>query len=542
MAPSMHVRLRTALAVPIAAGALLAGAGAAAAADPVPGVDWVAKTTPSPASSWRGVAYGNGRWVAVGGSGAVMTSADGDSWSQLAGAPAGSWYDVHYANGMFVAVSDCSSNAVMTSADGLAWTVRATETSLGLPSCNGYFQGVTYGNGRWVVTNRLDAQGGGGNDMVTSTDGVAWTLSSRLPPLSGGTDEQADIAFGNGTFVIVYEDGTTNAIATSPDGLTWTERVTPAGTGGSWQDVTFGNGRFVSVGWSGNVMYSTDNGQTWTQSSAASNTDWNSVTYGSGLFVAVADTGTGNRVMTSPDGIIWTSRVSAANNGWENVAWAFGRFVAVADSGTDRVMTSGILKLTEKLTVEKKGDGGGSVASSPAGIDCGSTCVADLGSGADITLTATPAADSTFTGWSGGCTGTATTCTVTLNAATTVTAEFTKKAASPATTPATATIARATGNRYAVTATVRTTGPGRVVMTGTVNGKAAFRPGTRLFTTASSATIRSALNARTRALLRTRDVRVKITVRFVASDGRITTSTRTVLIKKVRVGPVPVTG
>jgi hypothetical protein len=44
-------------------------------------------------------------------------------------------------------------------------------------------------------------------------------------------------------------------------------------------------------------------GSSWTSQTSAANEDWNSVTYGNGLFVAVAYSGTGNRVMTSPDGI-----------------------------------------------------------------------------------------------------------------------------------------------------------------------------------------------------------------------------------------------
>ena len=76
------------------------------------------------------------------------------------------------------------------------------------------------------------------------------------------------------------------------------------------------------------------------------------------------------------------------------------------------------------LTVSKSGTGTGGVTSSPAGIDCGSTCSASFPSGTSITLTAAADAGSTFTGWSGGgCSGTGT-CTLTLNSNTSVTAAF----------------------------------------------------------------------------------------------------------------------
>jgi hypothetical protein len=40
-------------------------------------------------------------------------------------------------------------------------------------------------------------------------------------------------------------------------------------------------------------------GITWTIRTSAADNDWRDVTYGNGLFVAVAYSGTGNRVMTS---------------------------------------------------------------------------------------------------------------------------------------------------------------------------------------------------------------------------------------------------
>ena len=75
------------------------------------------------------------------------------------------------------------------------------------------------------------------------------------------------------------------------------------------------------------------------------------------------------------------------------------------------------------LTVSKTGAGTGTVASSPAGIDCGAACAANFALSSVVALTASPAAGSTFVGWSGACTGTGA-CNVTMDAAKSVTAEF----------------------------------------------------------------------------------------------------------------------
>src|SRR5262245_61015078 len=59
------------------------------------------------------------------------------------------------------------------------------------------------------------------------------------------------------------------------------------------------------------------------------------------------------------------------------------------------------------LTVALAGTGSGTVTSSPSGIACPPTCSASFGRGTVVTLTAAPAAGSTFTGWTGGgCSGT----------------------------------------------------------------------------------------------------------------------------------------
>ena len=83
--------------------------------------------------------------------------------------------------------------------------------------------------------------------------------------------------------------------------------------------------------------------------------------------------------------------------------------------------------LLNKLTVEKNGDGFGSVISSPSGINCGNDCFQYYSEDKEVVLTATAASDSEFTGWSGGdCSGSGD-CTVIMNGSNTVTATFNLK-------------------------------------------------------------------------------------------------------------------
>jgi len=72
------------------------------------------------------------------------------------------------------------------------------------------------------------------------------------------------------------------------------------------------------------------------------------------------------------------------------------------------------------LTVTKAGTGSGTVTNTPSG--------STFNAGTSVTLTATPAANSTFAGWFGANIGTSSTCTITMNANASVTATFNLKA------------------------------------------------------------------------------------------------------------------
>jgi hypothetical protein len=66
----------------------------------------------------------------------------------------------------------------------------------------------------------------------------------------------------------------------------------------------------------------------------------------------------------------------------------------------------------------------GTVTSSPAGINCGSTCSAFYNMNTVVTLTATPDALSLFGGWDGCDSVSGTSCTVTMGGAREAVAHF----------------------------------------------------------------------------------------------------------------------
>lgn len=119
--------------------------------------------------------------------------------------------------------------------------------------------------------------------------------------------------------------------------------------------------------------------------------------------------------------------------GMSNIAMTFGmnhtfgvNAFRVADVLRTSAATSLPLDTTDfTLTVAKSGTGTGTVTSSPAGISCGSDCSEAYATGTSVTLTAASAVGSYFSAWSGDCSGTSPSCTVTMSTAKSATAIFT---------------------------------------------------------------------------------------------------------------------
>jgi len=117
------------------------------------------------------------------------------------------------------------------------------------------------------------------------------------------------------------------------------------------------------------------------------------------------------------------------------------RYMVVATEGYQSTGTSSVTvweaPATYALRVTTAGAGSGAVTSSAGGIACGTACSAELAAGATVTLTATPAAGSTFDGWSGACAGSALTCVLEMSADRDVTATFAPAPALPCANPVT---------------------------------------------------------------------------------------------------------
>ena len=251
------------------------------AANSTDGINWTSYNT-IPYTSYSQLAYGNGAFVAVGNGKIVYSTDEGESWSE-ASVASNWWKGVTYGDGKFVAVAEDGTNRVATSSDGINWS----ETSA--PG-NHMWLAVTYGGGKYVAVSQM-------GDVMYSSDGTNWSTTSAAESAVWNS-----VAYGNGKFVAVAG----LKIMYSTDGINW---FSGNNTVGYWLDITFGDGRFVAVS---NVQdssypavagYSTD-GDTWTPSNQAISGEWNGVDYVNGRFIAVAGVGTDiPKIMWSTTGI-----------------------------------------------------------------------------------------------------------------------------------------------------------------------------------------------------------------------------------------------
>lgn len=228
------------------------------------GDGWVSRASPS-GFLLNGLAYGNGRFVAVGFGRALMTSSDGLSWTSGT-APDSNYYDtksVIWTGNQFVMVGD-----------------------------------KTYGSSSPAL-------------IATSSDGITWTRRSWTPSIN--TETLVDVGVGGGKITAVGMNGT--VVSSSDGGLSWAEE-NAGGHVAAFTGVAGNDSVRVAVGrdgaYDGVILYDTGSG--WARVTGLSGFVARDVAWMGGQFIAVGATSAGlsnAAIATSTDGVSWTRRILA---------------------------------------------------------------------------------------------------------------------------------------------------------------------------------------------------------------------------------------
>lgn len=149
----------------------------------------------------------------------------------------------------------------------------------------------------------------------------------------------SSITYGNGKYVMVgFNYG---YVSCSTDGTNWTtpKRISRV----SWYAITYGNGKFVIVGSEGYISTSTD-GINWTTPKQIGEENWVDIAYGNGKFIAVraAAYGGSGYISTSTDGVNWTTPKSVGTAEWNGITFGNGNFIIVGTNGSIARSSDGI--------------------------------------------------------------------------------------------------------------------------------------------------------------------------------------------------------
>jgi hypothetical protein len=262
----------------------------------------------------RGVAWGNGTFVAVGVDGTVLTSSDGGKWATQSSHTTDNLFGVACNGELYVCIG--TNGTIVTSPDAIHWTAQTSGVTDGLVDV------------KWAQ-NQFIAAGENGT-ILTSPDGVTWTARD-----SHAKQRLYGIAW-NGTLLVIVGDP--GAIVTSADGITFTRRafVMPV-----WfHRLVWAKTQFVgatndlissvtqAMGGRADILTSPD-GVTWTPHPSHNAVRMVGIAWNGRLLVAAGDT-----IDQSADGQSWAKTIgSVSSTGTSDVACNDHEFVAVGDHG-----------------------------------------------------------------------------------------------------------------------------------------------------------------------------------------------------------------
>ncbi len=235
------------------------------------------------------------QFVAVGQGGTLLTSPDGLAWTSRTSGSVKRLRAATASANLFVVVGE--TGTVLTSPDGVAWATRNSGTTDTL-------RGVVAGPNRFVAVG-----GAAASLILYSSDGNSWSPAPTVPAL--GT--LRGVAIGASGFVAVGKTGT---ILTSPDGLSWTTRV--SGTSSRLDGVMWTGSQFVIITETGRALTSTD-GIAWTSNSGGFSSWVEGLAWDSGKYIVVGASG---QIASSPDGVLWTWSTTGTTNTIHGATWS----------------------------------------------------------------------------------------------------------------------------------------------------------------------------------------------------------------------------
>ncbi len=267
------------------------------------GTNWTNQTSPT-LNSLAHVAYFDDHFLAVGERGTVLSSPNGENWTIIPSNVTNALSSVAYGNGSFVIVG--SQGTVLQSSTGQNWMkLPGISTSL-------YLNSVTFGAGTFIGISRS-------GDVIQSADGIVWAKQPSL----GGYPRQ--VAYLNERFIILDEN-----MWSSPDGTNWVSTWVYSAP----DAVMFTNGYYVGVG-GGGVVYVSTNGTQWSwTTSYQSSGDLKGITFGNGFYAAVGEDGL---IRTSLDRTNWLFQSRSLTYGGKlyGVEYINGEFVAAGEGSAD---------------------------------------------------------------------------------------------------------------------------------------------------------------------------------------------------------------
>ncbi len=141
------------------------------------------------------------------------------------------------------------------------------------------------------------------------------------------------IVWNESIFCVVAE-GTnlatsTNVSATSPDGITWTQRTMSASA--LWRGLAWNGSVFCTVSYGSNKSCVSTDGINWSNGTLPSTDNWTAVAWNGTVFCAIAYSSA--KAATSADGITWVARALPTNEQWTDIAWNGTKFCAIAAGG-----------------------------------------------------------------------------------------------------------------------------------------------------------------------------------------------------------------